>query len=121
MDEAGYIRITGRAKDIIIRGGENIPVVEIENILYRHPAVREAAIVAMPDPRLGERACAFVTLRAGEPFDFAAMQDFLRREQVAQQYFPERLEVIEAMPRTASGKIQKYRLREIVGKPGPGA
>jgi len=63
LDADGYIRITGRAKDIIIRGGENIPVVEVEGLIYRHPAVQEAAIVGMPDPRLGERGCAFIVLR----------------------------------------------------------
>ena len=65
MDEDGYIRITGRTKDIIIRGGENIPVVEVENLLYQHPAVKDVAVVAMPDDRLGERACGFVTLQPG--------------------------------------------------------
>ena len=70
MDASGYIRITSRAKDIIIRGGENVPVVEVEELLYRHRAVRDAAIVAMPDPRLGERGCVFVTLRPGESLDF---------------------------------------------------
>ncbi len=113
MDADGYVRITGRLKDIIIRGGENIPVVEIENLLFRHPAVREAAIVAMPDPRLGERACAFVTLREGQSLSFEEMVAFLEKQNVAKQYFPERLEVLTAMPRTASGKIQKFRLREM--------
>lgn len=65
MDEAGYIRITGRTKDVIIRGGENVPVVEVEGLLYQHPAVAEVAVVGMPDPRLGERACAFVVPRPG--------------------------------------------------------
>ena len=113
MDPDGYIRITGRAKDIVIRGGENIPVVEVENILYRHPAVREAAVVGRPDPRLGERACAFVVLRDGASFDFDDMVALLDQHQVARQYFPEHLEVVEAMPRTASGKIQKFQLREM--------
>jgi cyclohexanecarboxylate-CoA ligase len=112
MDGAGYIRITGRSKDIIIRGGENIPVVEIENVLYGHPSVREVAIVGIPDERLGERACAFVTLHPGQHFDFSTMTAHLAAHQVARQYHPERLEVIEAMPRTATGKIQKFRLRE---------
>ena len=65
IDDDGYLRITGRAKDIIIRGGENIPVIEIENLLFRHPDVQEVAIVAMPDPRLGERVCAFVVPKPG--------------------------------------------------------
>ena len=113
MDADGYIRITGRAKDIIIRGGENIPVVEIENLLYRHPAIRQVAVVGVPDPRLGERACAFVVLREGERFDFAEMVAYLERYQLARQYLPEYLEVIPQMPMTASGKIQKFQLREI--------
>jgi cyclohexanecarboxylate-CoA ligase len=112
MDADGYIRITGRSKDIIIRGGENIPVVEVEELLYRHPAIVDAAIVAMPDPRLGERACAFVTLRPGHHLDFDAVRDYLLAQRMARQYLPERLEIIDAFPRTPSGKIQKYVLRD---------
>jgi len=114
IDAEAYIRITGRAKDIIIRGGENIPVVEIENLLFRHPSVHEVAIVGMPDARLGERACAFVTLRGDTTLTFNEMVEFLEKQNVAKQYFPERLEVLNEMPRTASGKIQKFRLREMV-------
>ena len=113
MDAEGYIRITGRSKDIIIRGGENIPVVEVEELLYRHPAIEDAAIVAMPDPRLGERACAFVTLRAGQRLDFGTMIEHLQAQRMVKQYLPERLEVIDAFPRTPSGKIQKFKLREL--------
>ena len=113
MDADGYIRITGRAKDIIIRGGENIPVVEVENLLYKHPAVADCAVVAMPDERLGELGCCFVTLNPGTALSFGEMIDFLRAQGIAKNYLPERLEVVEAMPRTASGKIQKFALREI--------
>jgi cyclohexanecarboxylate-CoA ligase len=112
MDADGYIRIAGRAKDIIIRGGENVPVVEVEELLYRHPAVRECAVVAMPDARLGERACAFVGLADGADFDFAAMTAHLKAHGMARQYFPEKLVVRAALPRTPSGKIQKFVLRE---------
>lgn len=112
MDADGYIRITGRAKDIIIRGGENIPVVEVEELLYRHPAIQDAAIVGMPDARLGERGCAFVTLKPGARLTFEEMIAFLEEQRMAKQYLPERLEIVEEMPRTASGKIQKFRLRE---------
>jgi cyclohexanecarboxylate-CoA ligase len=112
MDEDGYIRITGRAKDIIIRGGENIPVVEVEELLYRHPAVRECAVVAMPDPRLGERACAFVGLADGGSLGFHEMVAHLRAHGMATQYFPEKLVIRDALPRTPSGKIQKFMLRE---------
>ncbi|MEY4750838.1 MAG: hypothetical protein RIQ60_3052 [Pseudomonadota bacterium] len=114
MDERGYIRISGRSKDVIIRGGENIPVVEIEALLYKHPAVAQAAIVAYADERLGERACAVVVPKAGATLDFAGMVEFLKSHKVAQTYIPERLVVREAMPATPSGKIQKFRLREMM-------
>ncbi len=112
LDERGYVRITGRSKDVIIRGGENIPVVEIESLLYGHPAIAQVAIIGYPDPRLGERACAFVVLRPNEDLDLPSMIDYLQSQKVAIQYIPERLEIIGAIPATASGKIQKFRLRE---------
>ncbi|PJI97969.1 cyclohexanecarboxylate-CoA ligase [Acidovorax sp. 69] len=114
IDERGYVRITGRSKDVIIRGGENIPVVEIESLLYRHPGVAMAAIVAYPDERLGERACAVVVPKPGQTLDLAAIQDFLKAQKVAVQYIPERLVVSETMPTTPSGKIQKFKLREMM-------
>jgi cyclohexanecarboxylate-CoA ligase len=114
MDARGYIRISGRSKDVIIRGGENIPVVEIEALLYRHPAVAQAAIVAYPDERLGERACAVVVPKPGQSLDFASMVEFLKAQKVALQYVPERLIVREAMPATPSRKIQKFKLRDMV-------
>lgn len=112
MDSDGFIRITGRSKDIIIRGGENIPVVEVEELLYRHTAIEDAAIVAMPDARLGERACAFVSLRSGAELTFDTAIDYLLGCKLSRQYLPERLEIIDAFPRTPSGKIQKFKLRE---------
>jgi len=111
MDDTGYIRICGRSKDVIIRGAENIPVVEVEALLYKHPSVHQVAIVAYPDERLGERACAFVVPKPGQGFDFAGMIGFLEGQHLAKQYFPERLEVREKLPSTASGKIQKFALR----------
>ena len=112
MDRDGYIRITGRAKDIIIRGGENIPVVEIEALLYEHPAVHMVAIVAMPDPRLGERACAFVQPKAGRELALDDMRAFLRERRIAPTFMPEDLVLVDDMPVTPSGKIQKFVLRE---------
>ncbi len=112
IDRAGYLRITGRVKDIVNRGGEKIPVAEIEQLLHRHPEVEEVAIVAMPDQRLGERACAFAVLREGADFDLAAMCDYLDGLSVARQYWPERLEPIEQLPRNPTGKVQKFLLRE---------
>ena len=114
MDETGYIRITGRSKDVIIRGGENIPVVEVEAMLYRHPAVAIAAVVAYPDERLGERACAIVVTKPGQTFTMADMVAHFKALQVAVQYIPERLEVMDAMPSTPSGKLQKFKLREML-------
>jgi cyclohexanecarboxylate-CoA ligase len=116
--EDGYIRIAGRSKDIIIRGGENIPVVEVENLLFRHPAIAEVAVVGYPDARLGERACAVVKLRQDGALSFKEMTDYLSSQSMARQYIPERLEVVEDMPRTPSGKVQKFRLRQMVGQSG---
>jgi cyclohexanecarboxylate-CoA ligase len=114
MDEDGYIRIAGRSKDIIIRGGENIPVVEVEGLLFKHPAVAAVAIVGYPDPRLGERACAFVTLREGAALSFEEMAAHLKAQQMAPNYVPERLEIVPDLPRTPSGKIQKFKLRALM-------
>ena len=114
LDERGYVRITGRSKDVIIRGGENIPVVEIESLLYRHPAIAMAAIVSYPDERLGERACAVVVPKAGQTVDLASIVEFLKSQKVAVQYIPERLVVRESIPSTPSGKMQKFKLREML-------
>ena len=105
MDADGYIRIAGRSRDIIIRGGENIPVVEVENLLFKHPAVAEVSVVGYPDERLGERACAFVVPRPGQAPTLADLVGFLRAQQVAPQYMPERLELLDAMPATPSAAI----------------
>jgi len=113
MDDEGYIRIDGRIKDIIIRGGENVPVFDIENLLFKHPAVLATAIVGYPDPRLGERACAFVVLRPGQTLDLADVQALMAEHKVAKQYWPERVEIVPDLPKTPAGKVQKYQLREI--------
>lgn len=113
MDAEGYIRISGRAKDIIIRGGENVPIAEVEQTLYRHPAVQEVAVVAMPDPRLGELGCAFATLKPEQSLSFEDMVAFLGEQKMAKQYLPEHLEILDEMPHTPSGKIQKFKLREM--------
>jgi len=114
VDASGYLRIAGRSKDVIIRGGENVPVVEIEALLFRHPQISDVAIVAYPDPRLGERACAVVVQKPGAQLDMAAIVEFLKANKVAAQYIPERLVLVEAMPKTPAGKVQKFRLRELV-------
>ncbi len=123
MDADGYIRISGRSKDIIIRGGENVPVVEVENLIYQHPAIQDAALVGMPDPRMGERGCLYVTLVPGHSFDLDELRRYLDQQRMARQYWPERLEIREELPRTPSGKIQKFKLREeakLFGETGAG-
>jgi cyclohexanecarboxylate-CoA ligase len=123
LDDAGYVAITGRSKDLIIRGGENIPVAEVENLLYAHPKIAGVAIVAVPDPRLVERACAVVIPRAGQSITLAEISAYLEEHQLARFKFPERLEIVDEFPMTPSGKIQKYRLRQLVNeriRPAPG-
>ncbi|GHL40345.1 cyclohexanecarboxylate-CoA ligase [Escherichia coli] len=113
MDEAGYIEITGRKKDIIVRGGENISSREVEDILLQHPKIHDACVVAMPDERLGERSCAYVVLKA--PHHSLSLEEvvaFFSRKRVAKYKYPEHIVVIEKLPRTASGKIQKFLLRK---------
>jgi cyclohexanecarboxylate-CoA ligase len=113
MDDEGYIRIDGRIKDIIIRGGENVPVFDIENLMFKLPSVLSVAIVGYPDQRLGERACAFVVLRPGATLDLATVQAHMAEHKVAKQYWPERIELVDDLPKTPAGKVQKYQLREI--------
>ena len=112
LDAEGYVRINGRNKDLIIRGGENIPVMEIENLLYKHPAIALVAIVGYPDARLGEKACAFVSVKPGHTFSIEEMSRYLSEHQVTRQYHPERLEIMEDLPKTPSGQLQKFKLRD---------
>ncbi len=121
LDADGYVSITGRSKDLIIRGGENIPVAEVENLLYGHPKIAAVAIVAMPDPRLGERSCAVVVPREGQSISLGEITAYLEAQQLARYKFPERVEIVAEFPMTPSGKIQKYRLREIVAERLAGA
>jgi cyclohexanecarboxylate-CoA ligase len=115
IDEDGYLSITGRTKDVIIRGGENIPVAYVENVLYENPKLSGVAVVGYPDPRLQERACAVVTLAPGaDTFTIDEMQEFLQAKGVSRHYWPERLEIRPELPRTASGKIQKFQLRALL-------
>lgn len=111
--EDGYLEVKGRIKDVINRGGEKISAKEVEDILFRHPLVREVAVVAMPDERLTERACAYVVPSdPAHPPTLGDLLELLTRERVAKQKCPERLEVVPGLPKTASGKIQKNRLRD---------
>lgn len=113
LDERGDLHVTGRMKDIIIRGGENIAVREVEDLLLEHVDISQVAVVAMPDPDLGERACAFVVPSEGASPTLDQLVAFLRTKQIAPQKYPERLVVLaEGLPTTHSGKIQKYKLRQ---------
>ena len=118
MDARGCVRITGRIKDIIVRGGENISASEVEAVLAQHPKVMEAAAFAIPDERYGERVCACVVLRRDDdPLGFDEMSEHFRGAGIARQKTPERLEAVEALPRTLAGKVQKYKLRaQVLGE-----
>ncbi len=112
VDEDGYVTITGRLKDVIIRHGENISAKEVEDLLYAHPAVADVAVIGLPDPTTGERACAVVAVSEGGTFDFAEMVAFLKGQGLRVQSIPEQLEVVDTVPRNPAGKILKHTLRE---------
>jgi fatty-acyl-CoA synthase len=106
----GYVKIKDRSKDIIISGGENISSIEVEDVLYRHPAVMAAAVVAQPDPKWGETPCAFIELKAQSEVTEAQIIEFCR-EHMARFKVPKRV-VFGVLPKTSTGKIQKFQLRE---------
>jgi acyl-CoA synthetase (AMP-forming)/AMP-acid ligase II len=113
LDERGYLRIVGRRKEMIIRGGANIYPREIEELLFKHPKVLDVAVIGIPDARLGERTCACLVPRAGETLDFAEIVGFLR-DKIAIYKLPERVEILTELPRTPTGKVQKTVLRDRV-------
>ena len=113
LDAEGYVSITGRLKDVIIRKGENISAKEVEDLLYRHPKVADAAVIGLPDPASGERACAVVACAdAGAPLGFDEMSAFLREQGLMVQKIPEQLEIVAEVPRNPTGKILKHELRK---------
>jgi cyclohexanecarboxylate-CoA ligase len=112
MDRDGYVRVTGRLKDIVIRGGMNISVRQVEDLLAGHPDVGDVAVVGMPDERMGEKVCCYLVPRPGRPVPtLDALREFLLGEGLAIQKVPERLEIADGLPTTATGKIQKHLLR----------
>ena len=121
VDAEGFVTITGRLKDVIIRHGENISAKEVEDLLYGHPAVADVAVIGLPDPKTGERACAVVAVKEGADFDFDAMVSFLKERDLRLQAIPEQLEVVDAVPRNPAGKILKHKLREEFAPPSPTA
>jgi non-ribosomal peptide synthetase component E (peptide arylation enzyme) len=113
LDEEGYLFLTGRVKDIIIRGGQTIYPKEIEELLVQHPKVLEVALIRMADPEMGERACAFVVPKAGETFTFEEMTFFFKQRHVALFKIPERLEIVSELPLVPGGnKVNKRQLED---------
>ncbi len=112
FDEQGNLRIVGRKKEMIIRGGANIHPREVEEVLYQHPKVLDAAIVGIPDHRLGERVCACIVPRAGERVTFEELVAFLR-DRIARYKVPELMQTLEDLPRTPTGKVRKGPLRDL--------
>jgi cyclohexanecarboxylate-CoA ligase len=114
VDERGWLSLRGRSKDIIIRGGENIPVTDVESLIFDHPEIRNAAVVGIPDERLGERVCAVVVTVAGGPeMTLPALTDYLLSQGLSKHYLPERVITVDELPMTPSGKIQKFKIREM--------
>ncbi len=117
IDADGYVRITGRLKDVIIRHGENISAKEVEDLLFTHGKIADAAVIGLPDPRTGERACAVVVLTAGEEAPtLPELLEFLTEKGLTRHKVPEQLEVVDALPRNSSGKVLKHELRATYGK-----
>ena len=112
----GYYKITGRLKDLVIRGGENIYPREIEEFLFTHPAVEQAAVVGVPDPKYGEELAAWIKLRAGQTATEEEIRQFCKQK-LAHYKTPKYVRFVDAFPQTVTGKIQKFRIREIM-KPG---
>ncbi len=111
VSEHGYVRITGRLKDIIIRNGENISATEIENLIYTHPAVADVAVIGVPHATTGERCCAVIVLKSNSTLGFADLQNHLKAQKLAIYKLPEQLEFLDALPRNATGKVLKNVLR----------
>ena len=112
LDPGGFLTITGRLKDIIIRKGENIAAKEVEDVLYEHPAIADVAVIGLPDDVLGERCCAVVVLRDGTSITLSEIAATCRAAGLATQKIPEQLEIVPDFPRNASGKILKFKLQE---------
>jgi acyl-coenzyme A synthetase/AMP-(fatty) acid ligase len=118
LDEDGYLFLDGRLDDIIVRGGENLSPGEIEDVLLAHPAVREAAVVGLPDPEWGEQVVAAVVIAAGETADAAALQQWVR-DRLRSSRTPTRVDFVAELPYTESGKLLRRKLREQLGTRQP--
>jgi fatty-acyl-CoA synthase len=111
MDDDGYVNISGRIKDMVIRGGENIYPREVEEFLYTHPAIKDVAVIGVPDERLGEALCAWIIPHAGSDTDAAAIAAFCA-DRIARFKIPQHIMFVEEFPMTVTGKVQKYKMRE---------
>ena len=114
FDEEGYLQIIGRVKDMILRGARNVSPRLIEETMIEHPAILEVAVAAMPDRVLGERACAFVVLKQGRKLDLDELIAFMKERKVSTWQLPERLEVLDELPKSAGGKVAKNQLTQLV-------
>jgi fatty-acyl-CoA synthase len=111
MDAEGYVNIVGRAKDLIIRGGENIYPVEVENFLYGHPKIQDVQVIGVPDERYGEAVMAWVILRPGQQATEEELREYCR-DKIAYYKVPRYWRFTDAFPMTVTGKIQKFKMRE---------
>jgi len=111
IDEAGCCNIVGRIKDMVIRGGENIYPREIEEFLYRHPAVQDVQVIGVPDPKFGEELCAWIVLKPGEALDADDVRTFCGG-QIAHYKIPRHIRFVDGFPTTVTGKVQKFAMRE---------
>ena len=112
MDEQGYLRVVGRKKDIINRGGLKVSAREVEEMIAKHPAIQRIALVGVPDRRLGEKSCAFVVLRSGKSLTLEELTGFLDGIGIAKYKLPEYLAVVDELPMTPTGKVQKFKLKD---------
>ena len=113
MDEQGYVNIVGRIKDMVIRGGENVYPREIEEFLYRHPKVQDVQVVGVPDQRFGEELCAWIIVKPGQQLTDGEVREFCKGK-IAHYKVPRYLKFVPEFPMTVTGKIQKFKIREVM-------
>jgi non-ribosomal peptide synthetase component E (peptide arylation enzyme) len=112
LDDKGYLRVVGRKKDIINRGGLKISAREVEEMIAKHPSIYQIALIGVPDKRLGEKSCACVVLREGKSLTLSELSEFLIGLGIAKFKLPEFLQIMKALPMTPTGKVQKFKLKE---------
>jgi fatty-acyl-CoA synthase len=120
MDADGYVRIVGRLKDMIIRGGENVYPREVEEFLYTHPAVQEAHVFGVPDRKFGEQVCAWIRVRAGHALGEEDVRAYCK-DRIAHFKVPRYIRFVDTVPMTVTGKPQKFKMREAMEKEFSGA